>query len=239
MQITPRWLSALFVVSAIAQSGAVGQAAETQPGSVASVVRASLPSIVAIQTFDQYNRALKFGSGFITSDHRVVTNAHVVRGAAAVEVYLPNVAGYSEGAVIERVSFADVIDQRFDIAVLQRIEGAENVGLSLAPQEPEPGDHVVVIGAPEGLSNTTTDGIVSAVRSVNGRDMLQITAPISPGSSGSPVLNMSGEVVGVATSHLTTGDGLNFAGTVSELRIALAAQSGRIPFPPADDRPHR
>jgi len=71
---------------------------------------------------------------------------------------------------------------------------------------------VVVIGGPLGLEKTAPDGIVSAVRDIpNFGKIIQITAPISPGSSGSPVINMKGEVVGVATFRVVEGQNLNFA----------------------------
>jgi len=88
--------------------------------------------------------------------------------------------------------------------------------LRLSRNFPEIGERVVVIGSPLGLEQTVSEGIVSAIRGI-GR-LLQITAPISPGSSGSPVVNMKGEVVGVATLQFTQGQNLNFA--VSAERIS-------------------
>ena len=71
------------------------------------------------------------------------------------------------------------------------------------------GDKTIVIGNPSGLTGTVSEGIISAFRE-NG-SIIQITAPISPGSSGSPVLDENGEVIGVATSQKQEGQNLNFA----------------------------
>jgi len=82
------------------------------------------------------------------------------------------------------------------------------------------GQRVLVIGNPEGLEGTVSDGIISAFRA--GRTMIQITAPVSPGSSGSPVLDESGDVIGIATQVLKEGQNLNFAISAETIRDAIA-----------------
>src|SRR5207302_348192 len=102
--------------------------------------------------------------------------------------------------------------------------------LRVARELPSVGAHAVVIGAPEGLTNTVSDGIISAVRILDGQRLLQLTAPISPGSSGGPVLNMDGEVVGVSVLHLAEGQNLNFAVAAADIRAMLGSPPAHVAF---------
>jgi len=79
------------------------------------------------------------------------------------------------------------------------------------------GDVVYVIGSPEGLEETLSEGIVAGKRSVSGVEQLQISAPISPGSSGSPVFNKFGDVIGMVVAYFKEGQQLNFAVSVASL----------------------
>jgi tetratricopeptide (TPR) repeat protein len=131
------------------------------------------------------------------------------------------------------------VDAEGDIAVLKVEAPANQVRpLALDRTSPQEGESVVVIGNPFGLEGSVTNGIVSAVRDIPtfGR-IIQITAPISPGSSGSPVVNMQGQVIGVATLQITGGQSVNFAipsERISQLQSAslmslaeLVAATGR------------
>ena len=83
------------------------------------------------------------------------------------------------------------------------------------------GDRVATISSPEGLTNSVTDGLVSAVRRDENESLLQITAPISPGSSGGPVFDLGGKVVAITVAQFSEGQNLNFAipiEVVAELR---------------------
>src|SRR4029453_19441878 len=105
------------------------------------------------------------------------------------------------------------VDAEGDLALLKVEAPANQVRpLSLDRTSPQEGESVVVIGNPLGLEGSVTNGIVSAVRDIPGFGrIIQITAPISPGSSGSPVVNMQGAVIGVATLQITGGQSVNFA----------------------------
>jgi S1-C subfamily serine protease len=104
------------------------------------------------------------------------------------------------------------LDQVLDIAVLQS-DIDQQPFLSLGDSRlAEVGERIAVIGSPLGFDGTLSEGIISAKRDAGGeRKWLQITAPLSPGSSGSPVLNARGEVIGVATMIASGGQALNFA----------------------------
>ncbi len=154
------------------------------------------------------------GTGFVVSaDGKLVTNYHVVDGAASM------VAVFGGGKEVP-IQGAWLYDADKDLAILQLASG-RYPSLSLAPESPKQGAAVIVIGSPRGLEGSVSTGIVSAVREKGlvDRDLgaveeswgLQITAPISPGSSGSPVLDGEGRVVGVAVGERLHGQALNFA----------------------------
>ena len=86
----------------------------------------------------------------------------------------------------------------------------------------EVGEDVYAIGNPQGLEGTFSKGIISSIREFNGHSIIQITAPISPGSSGGPLLNSIGEVIGVAFASFKSGQNLNFAIPVKYLHNLLA-----------------
>ena len=170
------------------------------------LVRRIKPSAVAIETFDARGEKLSRGSGFFIDVDRVVTNRHVIENAYRAEVHSYNGSIYPVKGVI-------AVDAEGDLALL-KIDAPPNQvrPLPLDRTSPQEGESVVVIGNPFGLEGSVTNGIVSAVRDIPtfGR-IIQITAPISPGSSGSPVVNMQGQVIGVATLQITGGQSVNFA----------------------------
>src|SRR5437763_2495554 len=170
------------------------------------LVRRIKPSSVAIETFDVRGEKLSRGSGFFVDKDRVVTNRHVIDGAYRGEVHLNSGNTFQVKNVL-------AVDAEADIAIL-KVEAPPNLvhPLSLDRASPQEGESVVVIGNPFGLEGSVTNGIVSAVRDIPGFGrIIQITAPISPGSSGSPVVNMQGQVIGVATLQITGGQSVNFA----------------------------
>jgi len=184
------------------------------------LVRRIKPSAVAIETFDARGEKLSRGSGFFVDVDRVVTNRHVIDGAYRAEVHLNSGNTYQVKNVI-------AVDAEGDLALL-KVEAPPNLvrPLSLDRTSPQEGESVVVIGNPFGLEGSVTNGIVSAVRDIPGFGrIIQITAAISPGSSGSPVVNMQGQVIGVATLQITGGQSVNFA--IPSERIAQLHRSAQ------------
>ena len=170
------------------------------------LVRRIKPSAVAIETFDARGEKLSRGSGFFIDTDRIVTNRHVIEGAYRAEVHSSNGSVYAVKGVL-------AVDAEGDIALLKIDAPAVAVRpLPLDKTSPQEGESIVVIGSPLGLEGSVTNGIVSAVRDIPtfGR-IIQITAPISSGSSGSPVVNMHGQVIGIATLQITGGQSVNFA----------------------------
>ena len=184
------------------------------------LVRRIKPSAVAIETFDSRGEKLARGSGFFVDMDRVVTNRHVIEGAYRAEVHLNSGNSYQVKGVL-------AVDAEGDLALL-KVDAPPSLvrPLSLDRTSPQEGESVVVIGNPFGLEGSVTNGIVSAVRDIPGFGrIIQITAPISPGSSGSPVVNMQGQVIGVATLQITGGQSVNFA--IPSDRIALLDRSSQ------------
>lgn len=170
------------------------------------LVRRIKPSVVAIVTYDIRGEKLSRGSGFFIAPDRIVTNRHVIEGAYKAEIHLVNDRTYNVRGVLG-------VDGAGDIALLQvDVPAGAATPLPVIQTSPQEGESIVVIGNPLGLEGSVSNGIVSAVRDIqNYGRIIQITAPISQGSSGSPVVNMQGQVVGVATLQLTDGQSLNFA----------------------------
>ncbi len=170
------------------------------------LVKRIKPSAVAIETFDSRGNTLSRGSGFFTAADRVITNRHVIERSSRVEVHLLDGKKFPVKGVI-------AIDGEGDLALLQvDIPAHLARPLPILNSVPQEGESIVVIGNPFGLEGSVSNGIVSAVREISGYGkIIQITAPISPGSSGSPVVNMLGQVIGVATLQAAEGQSLNFA----------------------------
>jgi serine protease Do len=184
---------------------------------IPAIVQKAKPAVVEILTYDQQYKLLKTGTGFfISPDGELLTNNHVISGGSLITAKMPN------GAVFFLKSIVTA-SETYDIAKLQFVAADVpylTLGSSSSAVE---GQRILVIGNPEGLEGTVSDGIISAFRS--GRSMIQITAPISPESSGSPVLDESGNVIGIATAIDEDGQNLNFAISADAVRVAVAKGS--------------
>jgi S1-C subfamily serine protease len=173
-----------------------------------ALVKRVKPAVVAIATYDASGEALMTGSGFFLRPGQVVTNLHVVRGAARGEIKTLDGKGkvYPIAGVI-------AVDEEGDLALLSvDLPAAPARSSELATDLPDEGETIFVIGNPLKLEGSVSDGIVSAVREVpNSYRIIQITAPISHGNSGSPVFNLRGQVLGVVTVKVTNGQNINLA----------------------------
>lgn len=181
------------------------------------LVKRIKPSAVAIETFDARDNTLARGSGFFVAPDRIITNRHVIERAARVEIHLLDGKKFQVRGVL-------AIDGEGDLALLLvDVPRAFALPLPIVQAIPQEGESIVVVGNPYGLEGSVSNGIVSAVREISGYGkIIQITAPISPGSSGSPVVNMAGQVIGVATLQAAEGQSLNFAvpaERISQLKI--------------------
>jgi S1-C subfamily serine protease len=188
----------------------------------------------SINPFQADNRFVHVvGSGFVFDDSGLIlTNSHVVFGRQSVAVKL------DDGTVLP----AEVVgaDPLFDVAVI-RIPKPTRGTLAMAvggnSDQVRVGEEVLAIGNPQGLDQTLTRGIVSAVnRSMPGapfslrEPMLQTDAPINPGNSGGPLLNRCGEVIGMTTAILPDSQDIGFAIPINLVRAVLPSllKHGRV-----------
>lgn len=171
------------------------------------IVKEIQPAVVTVITRDKQGKEFSLGSGFfIDPNGTLITNHHVLEGASSAYICAYNGNEY----MIESVLAAD---PRTDLIKLRaNLSGKLSSFLEPSKLGPEIAERVIVVGSPLGLEQSVTEGIVSAIRSVEGiGGVFQITAPISAGSSGSPVIDMKGKVIGVATFQFIEGQNINFA----------------------------
>ena len=204
------------------------------------IARKTLTALVSITTYlPDHKTPLGYGSGFcigrdplVRNNVLIVTNYHVLKGGKFLDIE-PVPSRGSDDEMAEDI-YARYIDKYHDIAVLSaKISRAP---LSLAPALPSAGDTIYVMGNPEGLEGSFSAGLVSATRSTPS-PWIQITVAISHGSSGGPVLNTLGQVVGIATSAFRNGQNLNFAvpSTLINAGLAMARADPNVTWQKATD----
>ncbi len=154
------------------------------------------------------------GSGFFIAENIIVTNYHVIEGATQANCYLinSNISYSIEGYL--------AVDKNADL-ILLKVSNLNKPPIKLSLSNDVIGQKVFVIGSPKGLPGTISDGIISAFRDTDGTRLIQMTAPISSGSSGGPVLNSLGELIGISVSQIVEGQNLNFAIPKSYLELLI------------------
>lgn len=210
--------AAIPVLIILAAALATAQSAPPRKD-VPAIAKGANGAVVSIIMSDKDGQPISQGSGFVISkDGRVVTNFHVIRSGVSAIVKLPDGAFFAVEGVL-------AADKDRDIAII-KAHGQDFHTLSLGDSSSvQVGDEVVAIGNPLSLESTVSNGIVSAIRAMDaeGGKFLQITTPISPGSSGGPLFNMEGKVVGMTTMYLKGGENLNFAIPVDDVRHLLSS----------------
>ena len=176
------------------------------------------PAVFYIETYDIVGEAYATGSGFFIDESGIaVTNHHVLKNAISAKITLANGEVHDLAGVL-------YFDRDNDYAVI-KVDGSGFATLKAGDASAlSGGDVCYAIGSPKGLQNTISDGIISSsARTDLGRELIQMTAPISAGSSGGALINEFGEVVGVTTSSLLSGQNLNFA-----IPINTVVDNGKI-----------
>ncbi|MBC7854757.1 MAG: tetratricopeptide repeat protein [Pirellulaceae bacterium] len=198
-------LSLLPYVSALA----------AEPASVAELAKKARPSIVLITMSGRESSDSRLGTGFVISeDGLIATNLHVIGEARPITVQT------SDGKKLS-VTEIRAWDRNLDLAVL-KVDGKDLPALELGDSAKlEQGAPMVALGNPYGLKNSVVGGVISEVREIDGRRMLQLAMPVEPGNSGGPVLDGEGKVVGIVTLKSLVQQNIAFAVEVNALKPLL------------------
>ncbi len=169
-------------------------------------------AIVVILGYDKSDELISQGSGVVLNDKGyIITNYHILSGCERLEIMhgdneIPyvDIAGYD---VDKDILIININDKTFPL-----IKIGDNQSLKV-------GQQIYAIGNPMGFENTISEGIISGLRKYKekGKNYIQITASISPGSSGGAVVNDKGELIGISTLTITDGQNLNFAIPIEEI----------------------
>lgn len=180
--------------------------------SLQDIIEDTKEATVTIYTFDEYGSPSGEGSGFfINGNGTCITNYHVLDGATKAILKTSKGQEFEIDSVLISNKKKDII--KFNIKNPDKIKFAY---LQFANDELKQGDKVYNVSSPVGLEQTVSDGIISALRSDSHGETVQITAPISPGSSGSAIVNNKGKVIAVATFLHKGGQNLNFGVRMSD-----------------------
>lgn len=178
------------------------------------------PSVVRVNVMDTSGRLLGSGSGVVIDNATVLTSCHVATVGTKLDVKL------GESTMPATIQLAD---EALDLCRLS-VPGIRAPAVAIGSVDTlRTGQRVYAIGAPQGLELTISEGIVSALRKVDDGTVVQTTAPISPGSSGGGLFDLSGRLVGIMTFQHRYGQNLNFAlpaDWIAQMRARRAAQPG-------------
>lgn len=187
-------------------------------------------AVVLITSYDDDDNKSQ-GSGFIiSSDGKILTNYHVIETAISSTIKLTNGETYD----IEKVLYYNIEN---DYAVIKiAASGLKTIAIGNS-NDLLSGERIVAIGNPKGLENTISEGLVSSKsREIDDITYIQISAPISPGSSGGALLNLKGEAVGITTAYIEDGQNLNLAVPINTVSGHINDSSNSMTFAQFTDR---
>ena len=180
------------------------------------IARKARTSTVYLRTLNANRDVIGQGSGFFISGNKIATNHHVIDGASFIYAKLVDKENWY---LVESILASDKTN---DLAILKVMD----VEVTILPignsDQVEIGEKVYAIGNPRGfLEGTVSDGIISGIRGGGNYKLIQMTAPISPGSSGGPVLNTKGEVIGIAAGDYSMQDPKTKINRSQNLNVAI------------------
>lgn len=174
------------------------------------IIQQNDDKVILIETSNQYG-PLSQGSGIAIKEGFFLTNYHVMEGATSAIIKTTTGKQYEIEGIV-------VYDENKDLAVIKTIEIPSITAVKIdLESDVEKGDTVIAIGSPKGLQNTASEGIISNLWNDDGKNMIQISVPITSGSSGGALFNDKGEVIGVTTSGLEGNALLNFAVSIKHI----------------------
>ena len=222
-------LAAVFLLATVAFAATAANLTE--------LVKSIQPTVATIVAYDMNQNVANIGTGFFINKYgHLITNHHVLVGRFGAEIRTADGNSYRIRTIVAENEDTDLIKVSVDIPP-DKVRW-----LQISEEVPPVAEKVVVVGSPMGLEQSVSDGIISSVREIPGLGtFFQMSAPISPGSSGSPVVNMEGKVVGVASFQFLRGQNLNFAvssQSIRELKVNSSALSlSEWTFSRSDQKP--
>ncbi len=207
-----------LILSAMTPAWAGEPAASTKDDKASSVeelAKKVRPSIVAIRVTGRDGRQEGLGTGFVVSaDGLIATNRHVLGEGRPLRVETADGKSHD-------VKTIHAADRKLDLAIL-RIDATGLTPLELGDSTTlKEGQAVMAVGNPHGLRESVVSGVVSGLRTIEDRPMIQLAIPIEPGNSGSPLLDMNGRVHGILTIKSLLTPNLGFAVAINALKPLL------------------
>ncbi len=214
-----KYLSLMLVIMlAVCPLCAIAEGFSTNP----DMIEKAALSVLKLKTFDAFGNPIATGSGFVIFDNiTLVTNYHVMEDAFSM-------TAESDEGYEYYITGIKITDKEKDIAIMQFSAPTVMKPLDYSTEAIRRGERVAAIGSPIGLKNTFSTGNVSYVFTEDNVRWIQITAPISHGSSGGALFNETGKVIGITSATRSDGQNINFAVNISEAVDLYNAWKGTI-----------
>ncbi|HEY2411258.1 MAG TPA: transglutaminase family protein [Pirellulaceae bacterium] len=180
------------------------------------------PSIVVITYAGRDGNQQGLGTGFVIDKSGLIaTNLHVIGEARPISVQTADGKSLAVTAI-------HASDRALDLAIL-KVDKTDLPALEISDDKPVAGEPVVVMGNPQGLKHSVVTGVISGLREIDGRNMLQLAIPVEPGNSGGPVVDLQGRVLGIVTMKSAVTENLGFAVAASDLK-SLREKPNPVPM---------
>ena len=189
------------------------------------------PAVVEVVALNAQNEQIRSGTGFfISSDGNLLTANSLINGASSIAAKTPTGAAYSLKRIVFTSKNPDVAELNFSATNVAHLDLGSCADLV-------EGQHVLVISNPDSAQGTISEGLVSAFP--ENRSLAQITAPLSISSTGSPVIDESGNVIGLAVQTEKEGQKISLAIAAESIKNLLANPPAKIAATPQQQAPSK